>query len=79
MPSRASLLTGLLQPAVQTMRMEGTYPASTYDPDKCRFWPAELRKHGYHTAQIGKWHTGTDTGYWTRLGSSNRVEPSRSS
>ena len=69
MPSRASLLTGLLQPAVQTMRMEGTYPASTYDPAKCRFWPAELRKHGYHTAHIGKWHTGTDTGYgrdWDR-------------
>lgn len=63
MPSRASMLTGLLQPAVQTMRMEGQYPASTYDPAQCRFWPAELRKYGYHTAHIGKWHTGTDSGY----------------
>ncbi|MCA9135278.1 MAG: sulfatase-like hydrolase/transferase [Planctomycetales bacterium] len=63
MPSRASFLTGRLQHGVQTMRMEGKYPRSVYDPEKCRFWPAELRKHGYHTAQIGKWHTGIDTGY----------------
>ena len=63
MPSRATMLTGRLQPGVQTMRMEGPYPASTYDPAQCKFWPAELRKHGYHTAQIGKWHTGTDTGF----------------
>ncbi len=63
MPSRAAMLTGLLQPAVQTMRMEGKYPGSAYDPAQCRFWPAELRKYGYHTAQIGKWHTGIDTGF----------------
>ncbi|MCA9153309.1 MAG: sulfatase-like hydrolase/transferase [Planctomycetales bacterium] len=63
MPSRASMLTGRLQHAVQSMRMTGTYPGSTYDPAACPFWPAELRRHGYHTAQIGKWHTGTDTGY----------------
>ena len=63
MPSRAAMLTGLLQPAVQTLRMEGKYPGSTYDPAQCRFWPAELRKHGYQTAQIGKWHTGVDTGF----------------
>ncbi|MEZ6135459.1 MAG: sulfatase-like hydrolase/transferase [Pirellulaceae bacterium] len=63
MPSRVSFLTGRLQHGVQTMKMEGTYPGSTYDPKQCRFWPAELRKHGYHTAQIGKWHTGVDTGH----------------
>ncbi len=62
MPSRASFLTGRLQHAIPTMRMEGQYPASVYDPEKCRFWPSELRKAGYHTAQIGKWHTGVDTG-----------------
>ncbi|TWT96547.1 sulfatase-like hydrolase/transferase [Neorhodopirellula pilleata] len=62
MPSRASILTGRLQHGVQTMRMEGQYPASTYDPEQCRFCPAEFRRHGYHTAQIGKWHTGVDTG-----------------
>ncbi len=62
MPSRASFLTGRLQHGVQTMRMEGSYPASTYDPQACRFWPSVFREQGYHTAQIGKWHTGVDTG-----------------
>jgi len=63
MPSRASLLTGRLQHAVTSMTMQGTYPGSTYDPEKCPFIPAQFRKRGYHTAQIGKWHTGTDAGY----------------
>ena len=63
MPSRATLLTGFHQYGVQTMRMEGKYPGCEYDAAKCRFWPAEFRKQGYHTAQIGKWHTGTDTGF----------------
>src|SRR5262245_26116150 len=58
MPSRASLLTGRHPHGIESMRMEGDYPGSTYDPKKCPFWPAEFRKHGYHTAQIGKWHTG---------------------
>jgi arylsulfatase A-like enzyme len=63
MSSRANLLTGLQQHAIQSMRMEGEYPGSTYDPEQCRFWPAVFRQNGYQTAQIGKWHTGTDTGY----------------
>lgn len=63
MPSRATLLTGLLPHAVESMRMEGDYPGSKYDPQQCRFWPAVFRQQGYQTAQIGKWHTGTDTGY----------------
>jgi arylsulfatase A-like enzyme len=63
MPSRASLLTGLQPHAVESMRMDGTYPGSTYDPKQCRFWPAVFRQHGYHTAQIGKWHTGVDAGF----------------
>jgi arylsulfatase A-like enzyme len=63
MPSRASLLTGLLPHAIESMTMAGVYPGSTYDPAKCPFWPAVFRQNGYHTAQIGKWHTGTDTGY----------------
>ena len=63
MPSRASLLTGRLQHAVMSMTMEGTYPGSRYDPTLCPFVPAQFRKQGYHTAQIGKWHTGTDTGF----------------
>ena len=63
MPSRASLLTGRLQHAVMSMTMRGTYPGSTYDSAQCPFVPAEFRKQGYVTAQIGKWHTGTDSGY----------------
>jgi arylsulfatase A-like enzyme len=63
MPSRATLLTGRLPHGIQTMRMEGDYPGSAYDPKVCRFWPAVFRQRGYQTAQIGKWHTGVDTGF----------------
>ncbi|MCH1505227.1 MAG: sulfatase-like hydrolase/transferase [Verrucomicrobiales bacterium] len=63
MPSRATMLTGHHQYGVESMRMEGTYPGSTYDPKKCPFWPSIFRKYGYSTAQIGKWHTGADSGY----------------
>jgi len=63
MPSRATLLTGHHQFAIESMRMEGKYPGSEYDPAKCPFWPRTFREQGYVTAQIGKWHTGTDTGY----------------
>ncbi|MHC4994551.1 MAG: sulfatase-like hydrolase/transferase [Planctomycetota bacterium] len=63
MASRATMLTGHLQHGIESMRMEGTYPGSTYDPAEAPFWPAHFRKNGYQTAQIGKWHTGTDSGY----------------
>jgi arylsulfatase A-like enzyme len=63
MPSRATLLTGHFQFGVESMRMEGQYPGSAYDPEKCPFWPRVFRQNGYFTAQIGKWHTGVDTGY----------------
>ena len=63
MPARASLLTGRHPHGIQSMRMEGKYPASEYDPEKCPFFPALLRAGGYHTAHIGKWHTGTDSGF----------------
>lgn len=63
MPSRATLLTGLHQHGVESMRMVGQYPGSDYDPNQCRFWPSVFRANGYTTAQIGKWHTGIDPGY----------------
>lgn len=63
MPSRATLLTGRHPHGVESMRMEGKYPASEYDPQECPFWPAVFRSQGYQTAQIGKWHTGTDAGF----------------
>jgi arylsulfatase A-like enzyme len=63
MPSRASILTGRHPHGIESMRMQGEYPRSEYDPQVCRFWPAVLREHGYETAQIGKWHTGVDAGW----------------
>ena len=63
MPSRATLLTGLHQHGIESMRMVGQYPGSDYDPRQCRFWPSVFRSNGYTTAQIGKWHTGVDPGY----------------
>ena len=63
MPSRATLLTGHHQHGIESMRMEGTYPGSQYDPEKCPFWPGVFRKNGYTTAHIGKWHTGVDDGF----------------
>ena len=44
------------------MRSAEPYPASTYDPEQCPFWPKIFRQNGYVTAQIGKWHTGVDAG-----------------
>lgn len=63
MPSRASILTGRLQHGVESMSMAGQYPGSSYDPKLCPFVPAQFRQQGYHTAQIGKWHTGVDSGW----------------
>jgi len=63
MPSRATMLTGRHPHGIESMRMAGKYPASEYDPQKCPFWPALFRAGGYHTAHIGKWHTGTDSGF----------------
>ncbi|MFT5470101.1 MAG: arylsulfatase A-like enzyme, partial [Verrucomicrobiales bacterium] len=43
MASRATILTGKLQFGVESMRMEGEYPGSAYDPEKCPFWPKTFR------------------------------------
>ena len=63
MGARATLLTGYQTYGIKSMRMEGKYPGSVYDSKKSPFWPAVFRKNGYQTAQVGKWHTGTDNGY----------------
>ncbi|PHR97809.1 MAG: sulfatase [Blastopirellula sp.] len=63
MASRASILTGHQQHGIESMRMEGVYPGSAYDPKLCPFWPKVFREQGYYTAHIGKWHTGVDAGF----------------
>lgn len=63
MPSRATMLTGHHQHGIESMRMEGTYPGSAYDPEKCPFLPSVFRQQGYTTAHFGKWHTGVDAGF----------------
>lgn len=62
-PSRATVLTGHHPFGIKSMTFKGQYPSSSYDPTQCRFWPAIFRQLGYFTAQIGKWHTGTDAGF----------------
>ena len=63
MGARATLLTGYQTYGIKSMQMKGKYPGSVYDSSKSPFWPAVFRKNGYQTAQVGKWHTGTDNGY----------------
>lgn len=63
MPARATMLTGLQQHNIPSLQMVGPYPGAEYDPEILQFWPKAFRENGYATAHIGKWHTGTDTGY----------------
>lgn len=63
MPSRATILTGHLPHAIESLRMKLPYPKAVYDPDQAPFWPSIFRQHGYVTAQIGKWHLARDAGF----------------
>src|SRR5438552_7218699 len=38
MPSRATMLTGRQPHGIESMRMQGEYPGSTYDPQQTPFW-----------------------------------------
>jgi arylsulfatase A-like enzyme len=60
-PSRAAVLTGLLQHRLKTFKIT-RYPLCTYDPVALPFFPRVFRSHGYQTACIGKWHLGEDDG-----------------
>ena len=61
-PSRASALTGLLQHRLDSIQIT-QYPMASYDPQKLPFFPKVLRRNGYETACIGKWHLGEDVGH----------------
>lgn len=78
MPSRAQMLTGRHPHGIQSMKMQGSYPGSVYNPEQCRFWPSVFRREGYSTGMIGKWHTGFDTGHgrdWDYQAVWNHVDP----
>ena len=63
-PSRACVLTGLLPHGINDVRLKRiTFSGDAYDPAVARFWPVQLRKSGYHTAMIGKWHLGQNPGH----------------
>jgi arylsulfatase A-like enzyme len=72
-PARANLLTGLHATGIQSLRPSVLATRKDQVPD---YWPRFFRKHGYHTAHIGKWHTDGHMGYgvdwdfqkvWSRL------------
>ncbi len=49
-PSRASIVTGQYSQANGVLDLNGSLP-----PEK-QYLPLEMRKAGYHTAMVGKWH-----------------------
>jgi len=51
-PSRASILTG------QYAHVHGVLDNSTALPKETKTFPSELKKAGYETAFVGKWHMG---------------------
>lgn len=63
-PSRTCVLTGRLPHGIHGVHLKGvTAKGEAYDPTTAQFWPAELRKGGYETAHIGKWHVGQNAGH----------------
>ncbi|MEZ6053805.1 MAG: sulfatase-like hydrolase/transferase [Planctomycetaceae bacterium] len=63
MPSRGESAHGTSSVRRRINANGGGLSGSAYDPEQCPFWPSVFRQQGYVTGQIGKWHTGTDTGF----------------
>ncbi len=75
MPARATFLTGKHQYGVESMRMEGAYPGSAYDPEKDSFLDAFVQSGGIHHSPYWKVAYGSRHRIWERLGPPNRLEP----
>ncbi|MDD6209563.1 MAG: sulfatase-like hydrolase/transferase [Bacteroidales bacterium] len=65
-PSRVALLTGRFAPRINEGKgLDVLFPHDTtgVDPEKEVSLASLLKKEGYHTAVIGKWHTGHQKRY----------------
>lgn len=63
-PSRACVMTGRLPHGIHCVHLKGvTAKGEAFDPSTAPFWPAALRKSGYQTALIGKWHIGQNAAH----------------
>ena len=62
-PTRAALLTGRYQDHVGVPGVIRTHANNSwgYLDTRARMLPSELKKAGYHTALIGKWHLGLES------------------
>lgn len=62
-PARASVVTGMVPHRHGLIANPGNHPARNHELDESRIpFSSYLRKAGYQTASIGKWHVGKEKG-----------------